>query len=127
AELLGYDVRVIKLITFIFGGGIAGLAGLLFANALTVTPGMFSLTNTVQIVIWVLIGGRLSLLGPIVGCLFVQMVSAELGVSGLLNPEIVLGAILIIFVLFIPNGAVPTFYKLVGSSGKRMAGGQNVK
>jgi len=127
AELLGYDVRLIKLLTFTLGGGIAGLAGLLFANALTVTPGMFSLTNTVQIVIWVLIGGRLSLLGPIFGCLFVQMISAQLGVSGLLNPEIVLGVILIIFVLFVPNGAVPTLYQMAERGLNRLKRGGHGK
>src|SRR5690606_37214047 len=86
AELLGYDSRIVKLVTFVLGAGIAGLAGMLFANSLTVTPNMFSLSNTAQIVIWVLIGGRGTLLGPLLGCLLIQLISTELGTSGVLNP-----------------------------------------
>ena len=107
AELLGYDSRIIKLITFILGAGIAGTAGMLFANCLTVTPNMFSLSNSAQIVIWVLIGGRGSLLGPLLGCLFIQLLSTKLGTSGVLNPELLLGAILIFFVMFVPSGLAP--------------------
>jgi branched-chain amino acid transport system permease protein len=107
AELLGYDSRIVKLVTFVLGAGIAGVAGMLFANCLTVTPNIFSLSNTAQIVIWVLIGGRGTLMGPLLGCLFIQLISTKLGTSGLLNPEVLLGAILIFFVMFVPSGLVP--------------------
>jgi ABC-type branched-subunit amino acid transport system permease subunit len=107
AELLGYDTRVVKLITFVIGAGLAGAAGMLFANSLTVTPNMFSLSITAQIVIWVLIGGRGTLLGPLVGCIFIQVITTQLGTSGFLNPEIILGGILIMFVMFVPSGLVP--------------------
>ena len=110
--LLGYDTRVIKLLVFSIGAAMAGLAGMLFANCLTVTPNMFSLSNTVYIVIWVLIGGRGTLLGPIVGCLFVQLMSSYLGKSNVLNPELISGAVLLLFVLLIPNGIVPTLIRL---------------
>ena len=43
AELLGYDARVYKLAIFVIGGALAGLAGLLFANSVFVSPTMFSL------------------------------------------------------------------------------------
>ncbi|WP_397474709.1 branched-chain amino acid ABC transporter permease [Pusillimonas sp.] len=113
--LLGYDTRVVKLVVFCVGAAMAGMAGMLFANCLTVTPNMFSLSNTVYIVIWVLIGGRGTLLGPIVGCLFVQLMSSYLGKSGVLNPELISGAVLLLFVLLIPNGLVPSFMRLGGT------------
>lgn len=123
AELLGYDTRVVKLVTFVIGAGLAGIAGMLFSNCLTVTPNMFSLSITAQIVIWVLIGGRGTLLGPLVGCVFIQIITTELGTSGFLNPEVILGGILILFVMFVPSGLVPalqnTFGWLVRSSSKR--------
>jgi len=52
AELLGYDVRVHKLAIFVIGGGMAGLSGLLFANSVFVSPTMFSLPVSGQIIIW---------------------------------------------------------------------------
>jgi ABC-type branched-subunit amino acid transport system permease subunit len=124
AELLGYDSRVVKLSTFILGAGIAGIAGMIFANCLTVTPNMFSLSNTAQIVIWVLIGGRGTLLGPLLGCLFIQLISTKLGTSGILNPEVVLGAILIFFVMFVPSGLVPALQNVFVRMGRRMKGKQ---
>jgi branched-chain amino acid transport system permease protein len=113
AELLGYDTRVVKLVTFVIGAGLAGLAGMLFSNCLTVTPNMFSLSITAQIVIWVLIGGRGTLLGPLVGCIFIQVITTQLGTSGILNPEIILGGILIMFVMFVPSGLVPALQNAV--------------
>ncbi|MGI9334070.1 MAG: ABC transporter permease subunit, partial [Gammaproteobacteria bacterium] len=50
AELLGYDVRLYKLGVFAIGGGMAGLASILFANSVfNVTPIMFGLVSTAQI------------------------------------------------------------------------------
>jgi branched-chain amino acid transport system permease protein len=120
AELLGYDSRVVKLVTFVLGAGIAGIAGMIFANCLTITPNMFSLSNTAQIVIWVLIGGRGTLLGPLLGCLFIQLISTKLGTSGILNPEVILGAILIFFVMFVPSGLVPTLQEAFVRMGRRI-------
>lgn len=112
-ELLGYDTRVVKLITFVIGAGLAGLAGMLFANSLTVTPNMFSLSITAQIVIWVLIGGRGTLLGPLVGCVLIQVLTTALGTSGFINPEVILGGVLIIFVMFVPSGLAPALRSLL--------------
>ena len=64
-ELLGYDVRLHKLAGLHVGGGIAGLAGCLFANwGAFVSPNVFSLAMTSQIIIWVIVGGLGTLLGP---------------------------------------------------------------
>src|SRR5258705_12762166 len=63
-ELLGYDVRLHKLLIFSLGGAIAGLAGSLFANwGAFVSPNVFSLTTTCQIIIWVIVDR----LGPLGG------------------------------------------------------------
>jgi len=120
AELLGYDPRAYKLATFIIGGALAGFAGCLFANwGNFVSPTIFGLAQSAQIVIWVLVGGRGTLIGPIVGCVGIQWLSAALGSnqpSGgsdlwskiFANVPLVLGVILIAFVLLVPKGLVPT-------------------
>ena len=119
AELIGYDPRAYKLATFTIGAGLAGLAGCLFANwGAFVSPTVFGLAQSAQIIIWVIVGGRGTLIGPIIGCVGIQWLSAALGAnqptgaggwaSLLSNAPLVLGAILIAFVLLVPKGLVPT-------------------
>ena len=108
-ELLGYDVRLVKLWIFTIGGGIAGLAGCLFANwGAFVSPTMFSLTMTSQIIIWVIVGGLGTLVGPIIGCLIMQYLATALGTQQLANTNLIFGVIFLAFVLLVPRGIVPS-------------------
>jgi branched-chain amino acid transport system permease protein len=112
-ELLGYDVRRHKLLVFTIGGGIAGLAGALFANwGAFVSPTVFSLTMTSQIIIWVIVGGLGTLIGPIVGCLIMQYLATELGTQQLANTNLIFGIIFLAFVLLVPRGIVPSLRRL---------------
>jgi ABC-type branched-subunit amino acid transport system permease subunit len=112
-ELLGYDVRRHKLLIFTIGGGIAGLAGCLFANwGAFVSPSVFSLAMTSQIIIWVIVGGLGTLLGPIIGCLIMQYLATLLGTQQLANTNLIFGIIFLAFVLLVPRGIVPTARRL---------------
>jgi branched-chain amino acid transport system permease protein len=114
-ELLGYDVRLHKLLAFTLGGGIAGLAGALFANwGAFVSPNVFSLTMTSQIIIWVIVGGLGTLVGPIIGCLIMQYLATELGTQQLANTNLIFGLIFLAFVLLVPRGIVPSLRRLGG-------------
>jgi len=119
AELLGYDPRVHTLATFTVGGALAGFAGCLFANwGAFVSPTIFGLAQSAQIIIWVIVGGRGTLIGPIVGCIGIQWLTTALGanqpsgsdwVTNLMaNAPFILGIILVAFVLLVPRGLVPT-------------------
>jgi len=113
AELLGYDARYYKLGIFVIGSMMAGMAGVLFSNAVFVSPNMFSLQTSGQIIIWVIVGGRGTLLGPIVGCVLMELLSTTLGAysqssgTNWLDPNLVLGVLLMVFVLLVPRGLVP--------------------
>jgi len=108
-ELLGYDVRLHKLLIFSLGGAIAGLAGSLFANwGAFVSPNVFSLTTTSQIIIWVIVGGLGTLVGPIIGCVLMQYLATELGTQQLANTSLIFGIIFLAFVLLVPRGIVPS-------------------
>ena len=110
--MLGYDPRRIKLAAFTIGGAMAAASGVLFANCVFVSPTMFSLLYTAQVIVWVIMGGLGTLLGPVFACFLLQMVSAELGRLNWLNPNFVLGVILIGFVLLMPSGILPTLQRL---------------
>jgi branched-chain amino acid transport system permease protein len=118
-ELLGYDSRRYKLAAFVLAAGIAALAGVLFAVwGNFVAPEMFNLDQAAQVVIWVIVGGRGTLIGPIVGTAAVQQLTARLGTVGVGQVTLVLGLILIVCVLLFRDGLVPAF----GRGLQRLAG-----
>ena len=125
-ELLGYDSQKYKLAAFVLCGGLAGLAGALFAVwGNFVAPEMFGLGQAAQVIIWVIVGGRATLVGPIVGTGLVQYLTTWLGTQGVGQVTLVLGAILLLFVLLFKEGLVPSLARLLMSvrKGREGAGG----
>jgi branched-chain amino acid transport system permease protein len=107
-QLLGYDVRLYKLAVFALGGAIAGLAGAGYAAwGQFINPAVFGLQQAALVVIWVLVGGRRSLLGAFVGAFLIAWITTSLATRTDTQP-IVLGGVLIGIVLFLPRGLVPT-------------------
>ena len=108
-QLLGYDIRRHRLIVFIIGGSIAGLAGAGYAAwGMFINPAVFSLQQAALVVIFVLVGGRTSLLGAFVGAILLQSLSTSLGGSDSVFTPIILGGVLIAVVMLLPQGIVPT-------------------
>lgn len=115
-ELLGYDVRRMKLITFCIGGAVAGLGGGLFvAWGMFVNPSLFALSQAATVVVWVMVGGRSSLIGAFVGVMLVQWAadSADLVVEQ--QTPLIVGLMLIAVVLLIPKGIVPSLAQILPS------------
>ena len=91
----------------------AGLAGCLFANwAEIVTPGVFSLGQSAEVIIWTIVGGLGTLVGPIVGAIVLGYLKLLLGQQTLIDNSLVLGAILILVVLLLPSGLLPALRAL---------------
>jgi branched-chain amino acid transport system permease protein len=108
-ELLGHDSRIYKLAAFVLAAGIAGLSGVLYAVwGNFVAPEMFNLNQAAQVVIWVIVGGRSTLIGPVVATGLVQYFSNWLGTVSIGQVTLVLGLVLLIFVLVFPRGLLPT-------------------
>ncbi|WP_426412070.1 ABC transporter permease subunit [Bradyrhizobium ganzhouense] len=116
AELLGYDARKYKLATFVLGGAIAGLAGCLFANwGGFASPAVFALGQSVQIIIWVVVGGVGTLAGPVIGCVLIQWLTNSLASLNTVNNNLILGGILVVVVLVLPQGIVPAIARFLRS------------
>jgi urea transport system permease protein len=108
AELMGYDVRLLKTAAFAIGGAIAGIAGCMFANwAEIITPNMFSLAQSSEIIIWTIVGGAGTLAGPIIGAVILGYLKIALGEHSTINNFFIMGVILIAAVLFLPRGILP--------------------
>jgi branched-chain amino acid transport system permease protein len=109
-ELNGYNVPAYKTAIFAISGAMAGLAGCLFANwAEIVTPGVFSLGQTAEVLIWVIVGGLGTLVGPMLGAVVLGALKIALGHQTMVDNSLVLGIILILVVLLIPRGFAPAF------------------
>ena len=108
-ELLGYDIRRYKLSAFILAGGIAGLGGAFYAMSIPLAhPEMFSLGRAADVIMWVLVGGKSTLIGPIAGVFAIEYFKGWLGTQGVGQVTLVLGAVLIVFVLIFQAGLLPT-------------------
>jgi urea ABC transporter permease protein UrtC len=127
AMLLGYDPRLYKLLVFTIGGGIAGLAGCLFTNwGGFISPTVFGLSQSAQIIIFVLVGGLGTLIGPILGAVAIEYLISVIGTQQTFNADLILGVVLVVFVLLVPQGVVPMLRNALQSFAprwRRVAGG----
>ncbi len=115
ARFLGYRVEHYKLVVFVISAVIAGIAGALYVPQVgIINPGEFSPANSIEIVVWVAVGGRGYLHGAILGGILVNYGKTYFTAA---FPEIwlfVLGALFIAVTLFLPKGIVGTMPRLMG-------------
>ncbi len=108
-RFLGYRVEMYKLVVFVVSAMLAGIAGALFVPQVgIINPGEFSPANSIEIVIWVAVGGRGYLHGAILGAFAVNYTKTYF--TGAL-PEawlFILGGMFIAVTLFMPKGIVGT-------------------
>jgi ABC-type branched-subunit amino acid transport system permease subunit len=111
-ELLGYSAPAYKTAIFSLSAAMAGLAGCLFANwAEIVTPGVFSLGQSAEVIVWTIVGGLGTLIGPIIGAIALGYLKLMLGQQTLIDNSLILGAILVLVVLLLPSGLVPSLLR----------------
>ena len=107
ARFIGYKVESYKVWLFTFSAVLASIAGALYVPQVgIINPSEFAPINSIEVVIWVAIGGRGTLYGAIVGAVLVNY--AKTYFTGAL-PEFwlyALGALFILTTLFLPRGVV---------------------
>jgi urea transport system permease protein len=106
-RFLGYRVESYKLWVFVFSAVLAGIAGALYVPQVgIINPSEFEPINSIEVVIWVAVGGRGTLYGAAAGAVLVNY--AKTYFTGAL-PEVwlyALGAIFVLVTLFLPRGLV---------------------
>jgi len=112
-RFLGYRVEQYKLFIFVVSAILAGIAGALYVPQVgIINPGVFSPLFSIELVIWVAIGGRGTLYGAIIGAFVVNYASTYF-TSAL--PEVwlyALGGLFVIVTLFLPQGIVGLISKI---------------
>lgn len=109
----GYSPANYKLFVFVVSAALAGLAGILYVPQVgIITPAQMGVLPSLEMVIWVAVGGRATLVGAIVGA-----VGVNLGRSILTNhfPELwpfFLGGLFVVVVLLFPDGVMGITRKL---------------
>lgn len=106
-RFMGYRVEHFKLFVFVVSAILAGIAGALYVPQVgIINPGEFSPINSIEVVIWVAIGGRGTLYGAVIGAVAVNY--AKTYFTGAF-PEVwlfMLGALFVVSTLYLPQGIV---------------------
>jgi urea transport system permease protein len=106
-RFMGYRVEHYKLFVFVVSAVLAGIAGALYVPQVgIINPGEFSPINSIEIIIWVALGGRATLYGAIIGAFVVNY--GKTYFTGAF-PELwlfMLGALFVVSTLFFPKGLV---------------------
>ena len=109
---LGFNVWMIRWITFTVSGFFGGLAGLMYVYYQQfISPHSLSLANSAEMLLMVIAGGPATLVGPVVGAVLVVLLKNI--ASGYIERWIMLlGFVFLFIVLFVPNGIVPGIAQL---------------
>lgn len=116
---LGYDVASFKIFIWTLSAGIAGAAGGLFVPLNRfISPVYLAVAFGTQVVIWVAIGGRGTLVGPLIAAMLLGQLQnyAETVTQ---DWQLVVGVLLLVVVLFLPDGLmslVPNRFNLASSA-----------
>lgn len=124
AESVGVNTFRYRMIAFMISSFFAGLAGALYAHYVgAVAPNRFSVEEMVYILIWAIVGGTATFYGPIIGVVTLTILN-EIVLRGLGVDEMrpmFYGAVLIIAILFMPNGLEGLVPKIKGwFAGRRL-------
>jgi urea transport system permease protein len=106
-RFLGYDPVIIKMLVFTLSAAIAALAGILYVPQVgIISPSNMGVVPSIEMVIWVAVGGRGTLLGAILGALLVNYGRSFFSESYPNIWQYFLGALFVGSVLLFPKGLV---------------------
>ncbi|MCX8281490.1 urea ABC transporter permease subunit UrtC [Phyllobacterium sp. 0TCS1.6C] len=108
-RFLGYRPENYKLLMFTVSAMMAGVAGALYVPQVgIINPGEFAPANSIEVVIWTAVGGRGTLIGPVLGAVLVNLGKSVFTAE---FPEFwlfALGGLFVATTLFLPKGIVGT-------------------
>jgi urea transport system permease protein len=111
AEMLGYNVRLYQLFVFVIGSVLAGMSGVLYTLwGSYITPSSMGLTAAALPIIWVAAGGRKDITATLLATVLLTWLSQQLAVKGSQYALIWMGVILLVVVLFAPEGLFVTVW-----------------
>jgi len=118
----GYDPLRYKLAIWVISAVMCGIAGALYVPQVgIINPGEMSPANSIEIAIWVAVGGRATLVGPVIGAVIVNLSKSFFTQAFPDYWLFFLGALFVLVTLFLPDGVVGLWKKTMNRMRSRKA------
>jgi len=109
---LGIDTSLVKIVLLVASAAVAGIAGFGYgAFSGVVAPELTGFVLGTQLIIWVALGGRGTLWGPVIGALLINVATAYLSGSMPFAWQLILGAAFVAVIVLLPQGLAPLLLK----------------
>ena len=109
---LGINTSLVKIGLLIAAAIVAGIAGFGYGSfSGVVAPELTGFVLGTQLIIWVALGGRGTLWGPVIGTILINVVTAYLSGSMPFAWQLILGAAFVAVIVLLPRGLVPLLFK----------------
>ena len=104
----GYNVSAFKTCIYVISAILAGIAGAIYINFNgSITPSQMTISYSITMVIWVAVGGRGTILGPVIGALLINLCEYNLSSGNLVNIwQYIIGGIFVVMILFFRYGII---------------------
>lgn len=123
SELFGYNTAKIQTIVFGISGALAGLGGVLFAaHSAYVVPDTLSTATSTLVVVMVATAGRKNVTGAVVMTLLYSWFSQYLATTGSQYSQIILGVLLVVVIVFVPDGILVALFRKSDELIQRISG-----
>lgn len=112
---LGINTSTVKTLLLVCTAAIAGIAGFGYGSfSGVVAPELAGFVLGTELIIWVALGGRGTLWGPLIGAIMINVATAYLGSSMPFAWQLILGASFVIVIVLLPEGLIPVLLKPFG-------------
>ncbi len=123
AATVGVNTPIYKLLGFVASAVFVGMAGAVYGYYLSfVDPtGMFNILLSVQILLSMLLGGRGTLLGPVLGAFIIEPLNewTNNNLGGGNSRLLIFGGLMALVVMFLPRGIIPTLRDIIEARRRR--------
>jgi urea transport system permease protein len=122
ARFSGYNPTAYKVFVYCVSAALAGLAGAIYVPQVgIISPAEMGIVPSIEMVIWVAIGGRGSLSGAIIGAILVNLLKSGVSEQFPAVWSYFIGIAFVVVVIFMPSGLVGGFNKIKSSFGRKNA------
>lgn len=112
---LGIDVSLVKIVALVASAVVAGVAGFGYGSfSGVVAPELTGFVLGTELIIWVALGGRGTLWGPVIGAVLINVATAYLGSSLPFAWQLILGSAFVLVIVLLPQGLVPPLLRPFG-------------
>ena len=116
---LGYDPLPYKLTAWVVSALLCALAGALYVPQVgIINPSEMSTANSIEIAVWVAVGGRGTLWGPVIGAFAVNLAKSFFTQTFPMLWLFFLGGLFVLVTLFLPDGIAGLLKRLRGDKGE---------